>query len=180
LELGTLREAPMKRIAAAAAIVAVVALGLGLSTSAVAAKSKHHAKTHTPTAAAVYREFVKAGLPVSGLIVYTAATDPNHLLGRPTGYISKCAWVDARVPSTDTSGLTPGDIGFGGGVEVFRTAAEAKARAKYIFTIDSAAPILGSEYDYLAGRVLVRVSQYLTPTQAATYAKVVHGKLYTG
>lgn len=164
---------------AGGAIVAAL-VGVGLTMPAAAAHSKHHSKAHTATAASVYKEFVKAGLPVSGLIVYTAATDPNHLLGRPTGYTSKCAWVDSRVPATDATASSTGDIGNGGSVEVFPSAARAKARAKYIFTIDSAAPILGSEYDYLAGKVLVRVSQYLIPAQAATYAKVVHGKLYKG
>lgn len=148
--------------------------------AAVAAKSKHHPKHPAVTAAAIYREFHKAGLPVSGLIVYTATTDPNHLLGRPTGYKSKCAWVDSRVPGSDAQGLSAGDVGLGGSVEVFRTAKAAKARAKYIFTVESAAAILGAEYDYLKGPILVRVSQYLTPAQAATYRKVVHGKLYRG
>jgi hypothetical protein len=165
----------VKRIAVIAALLAT--MGAGLAMPAVAAKSKGHTKV---TAASVYKKFAKAGLPVSGLIVYTAATDPNHLLGRPTGYTSKCAWGDSRVPAPDATAASTGDTGNGGSVEVFRTAAEAKARAKYIFTIDSAAPILGSEYDYLAGGVLVRVSQYLTPTQAASYGKAEKAKLYRG
>lgn len=165
----------MRRIAIIAALLATMGLGLAMPT--VAAKSKEHTKV---TAASVYKKFAKAGLPVSGLIVYTAATDPNHLLGRPNGYKSKCAWVDGRVPTTDTSGDPRGDVDFGGGVEVFPTAAGAKARAKEILTDEKAEPILGSEYDYLAGGVLVRISQYLTPTQAAPYGKAVKAKLYKG
>lgn len=164
---------------AGGAIVAAL-VGVGLTMPAAAAHSKHHSKAHTVTAAPVYKEFAKAGLPVSGLIVYTAATDPNHLLGRPNGYTSKCAWVDSRVPTSDTSGDPAGDVDFGGSVEVFPTAAGAKARAKEILTDEKAEPILGSEYDYLAGGVLVRISQYLTPTQAASYGKAEKAKLYKG
>lgn len=130
------------------------------------------------TASSVYAALQGAGLPVSGLIVYTAATDPNHLLGRPTGYLSKCAWSDARVPAADATDPSSGDVGNGGSVEVFSTAAEATARAAYILTTEKALPLLGSEYDYLAGPVLIRVSRYLTPDQAATYGSAVGATLY--
>jgi hypothetical protein len=39
--------------------------------------------------------------------------------------------------------------------------------------------ILGTEYDYLAGPVLVRVAGVLTPAQAAQYGAAIGGKLYT-
>lgn len=150
--------------------------GTGSSTSkAPESKSPTH-----PTAATVYRDFVKAGLPASGLIVYTATTDPNSLLGRPNGYTSKCAWLDSRVPASDATAASSGDIGNGGGVEVFPTAAEATARAAYLFSIYKGAPILGSEYDYLTGPVLIRVSYYLTPAQAASYGTAAKATLYTG
>jgi hypothetical protein len=132
------------------------------------------------TAAQVYRSLVSDGLPLSGLIVYTAATDPNHLLGRPTGYTSKCAWVDSRIAASDVTGLVKGDPSRGGSVEVSPTAAGAVARAKEILTLEKALPILGSEYDYLDGGVLIRWSQYLTPTQAAAYGAVFHATLYQG
>ena len=154
-------------VASTVVLSAVVACGTGGSPASGAAPP---ARPSTPsTAADVYQKFVTAGLPVSGLIVYTAATDPNNLLGRPNGYTSKCAWVDSRVPTTDTNGLTPGDVSLGGSVEVFPTPAGATARAAYLVSLYKAAPILGTEYDYLAGPVLIRVSQDLTPAQAATY-----------
>ena len=69
-----------------------------------------------------------AGLPIKGLIIYNATTDPNHLLGRQGGYTSKAAWVDpaavaagAGSPSGD-----PGGIEFGGGIEVFASVADAR------------------------------------------------------
>jgi hypothetical protein len=166
----------------------VVACGGAATSTATLTPTVSPAATSTPiptptaapalTASSVYSALQAAGLPVSRLIVYTAATDPNHLLGRPGGYLSKCAWSDSRVPAADTAGLSPGDIGFGGGVEVFSTAAEATARAEYIATAEAAVPLVGSEYDYLAGPVLVRVSQYLTPDQAATYGSAIRATLY--
>ena len=159
------------------AVVGMVALalaGCGQSGSKAPASTR---PTH-PTAATVYRDFLKAGLPVSGLIVYTATTDPNNLLGRPNGYTSKCAWLDSRVPASDATTASSGDIGNGAGAEVFPTAAQATARAAYLFS--TYAPILGSEYDYLTGPVLIRVSYYLTPAQAASYGTAAKAALYTG
>jgi len=106
-------------------------------------------------------------------IVYNAKTDPNHLLGRPNGYLSKASFSDSRVSSSDTIGDTKGDVGFGGSVEVYPNASAAKARANYIESLEKAAPILGTEYDYVNGPILLRVSQYLTPSQAKGYEQVL-------
>ena len=71
-----------------------------------------------------------AGLPLTHLIVYTPATDPNHLMGRQGGYTSKVAWQDPRAiragagdPASD-----PGGTEFGGGIEVYPTRAGALSR----------------------------------------------------
>ncbi|MET8517746.1 hypothetical protein [Streptomyces sp. NPDC005077] len=48
------------------------------------------------------------------------------------------------------------------------TTASAKARATYIQTVTKGMPAL-AEYDYPVGAVVVRVSRYLTPTQAGEY-----------
>jgi hypothetical protein len=103
-------------------------------------------------------------------ISYSASTDPNHLLGRPNGYTSKAAFTDSRInPSEVTGDTTPGAVGFGGSVEVFPDASSAQDRGRYLETINKASPIFGSEYDYAAGPVLLRVSGILTPDQAAPY-----------
>lgn len=130
-----------------------------------------------PDAAQLVAVLQHAGLPITGVIVYTAATDPNSLLGRPTGYTSKVSWTDTRVPA-DTTGQAA--IVDGGSIEVYPTGAGAKGRAAYIFTSETAAPIIGTEYDYLTGAAIVRVSGKLTPDQAAAFGKAVGGKLYTG
>jgi hypothetical protein len=100
--------------------------------------------------------------------VYTEANDPNHLLGRPGGYISKAAFSDSRVSSADVEGLDKDAIERGGSVEVFKNEDEAKARAKYIETIAKSMPS-ATEYHYVVGGILIRVSKLLTPTQAKDY-----------
>jgi hypothetical protein len=70
------------------------------------------------------------------MIVYTAATDPNAMLGRQGGYTSKVAWVDRRAERAGAGKPVTaddrGDVSFGGGIEVFPTAAQARQRAQYI------------------------------------------------
>jgi hypothetical protein len=124
------------------------------------------------TAETVIDRFKTAGLPVTDVVAYTAATDPDRLLGRPGNYLSKAAWVDARTGET----LESGDgISQGGSVEVFATAKDAKARAKSVQKTRGEA----KEYDYLNGPDLIRVSGKLTPDQAAAYGKAAGAKLYS-
>ncbi|MFE6844995.1 hypothetical protein [Streptomyces sp. NPDC057686] len=100
----------------------------------------------------------------------TAENDPNHMLGRPNGYTSKITFTDTRIPTEQTEGRKADDLELGGSIEVFPTAAEAKARADYIQAAGKTMPAL-AEYDYLHGATLVRVSRLLTPAQAADYEK---------
>lgn len=107
-------------------------------------------------------------------LVLTDATDPNHLMGRPNEYTSDVRFTDSRVSASDTAdqGLSKGDVQFGGSIEVFPTAADAAARAKYIQAVTVALPS-AAEYDFVSGNVLIRVSHYLTPAQAAEYQQAV-------
>ncbi|MGQ5640901.1 MULTISPECIES: hypothetical protein [unclassified Streptomyces] len=100
--------------------------------------------------------------------VVTAANDSNHLLGRPNQYTSKVAFTDSRIKAADVTDPSKGSVDLGGSIEVFATPADAKARATYIQTIAKSMPAV-AEYDYVHGTVLVRVSHYLTPAQAAAY-----------
>jgi hypothetical protein len=138
------------------------------SSAPSAASSTPPTAHHTASAAALAGDLRAAGLPVQQLIVYTATTDPNHLLGRQGGYTSKVAWVDPRAvkagagnPASDRGGTQ-----FGGGIEAFSTAAEARARYEYLRGFQ--APF-GDGYDYLSGTGILRLSQYLTPAQARAY-----------
>jgi hypothetical protein len=99
--------------------------------------------------------------------VYTADTDPNKLLGRPGGYLSKTAFSDSRVrPSL--LGASVDSLGRGGSVEVFGDEEAATTRHNYLQEIGKRAPVF-TEYDYQNGPVLLRVSHQLSPSQAADY-----------
>ena len=130
--------------------------------------------TAQPDAAGVVAKLKAAGLPIGGVIIYTAATDVNHMLGRPGGYLSKAAFVDSRVDASQAS-TEAGDVSRGGGVEVFDNAADAQARETYIQSLIKAMPMLGTEYTYVIGSALVRLSGILTPDQAATYKATLGG-----
>ncbi|MFE2071135.1 hypothetical protein ACFXDH_53850 [Streptomyces sp. NPDC059467] len=98
----------------------------------------------------------------------TADNDPNHLLGRPNQYTSKITFDDTRISADDVTGTDKGDVERGGAIEAFGSPADAQARAKYIQAVTKSMPML-TEYDYVHGTVLVRLSHYLTPKQAADY-----------
>ncbi|MEU7058210.1 hypothetical protein [Streptomyces sp. NPDC046197] len=104
----------------------------------------------------------------------TADNDPNHLLGRPNQYTSKITFADSRIAATDVEGTDKGDVDRGGAIEAFASPADAQARAKYIQAVTKALSAL-SEYDYVHGTILVRVSHYLTPKQAAEYKIATDG-----
>ncbi|MFE5757542.1 hypothetical protein ACFQ7M_19395 [Streptomyces massasporeus] len=74
--------------------------------------------------------------------------------------------------ATEVEGVDKGDVSRGGAVEAFDSAADAKARADYIESVTKGMPAL-TEYRYLSGPVLVRVSRHLTPDQAAEYEAAV-------
>lgn len=57
----------------------------------------------------------------------------------------------------------------GGSVEVYSTPADAKGRSAYIQSMLKGVAMFGTEYHFLHGGVLVRVTGNLTPTQAADY-----------
>ncbi|GHE76355.1 hypothetical protein GCM10018782_57530 [Streptomyces griseoaurantiacus] len=104
----------------------------------------------------------------------TAANDPNHLLGRPNQYTSKVTFTDARIKAADVSGTEKGAVERGGAIEVFANSSAAQARAKYIQAVTKSMSAL-AEYDYVHGAVLVRVSHFLTPDQAAAYKSAANG-----
>ncbi|MFF0085983.1 hypothetical protein ACFYR1_40765 [Streptomyces canus] len=104
----------------------------------------------------------------------TAENDPNHLLGRPNQYTSKVTFTDSRIKPADVAGTEKGAVERGGAIEVFTHPADAAARAKYIQAVTKSMPVL-AEYDYVHGTVVVRVSHYLTPKQAAEYKSAANG-----
>ncbi len=175
----------LKKIMAAVPLMFVLGLaGCGgsdaASTPAAPATGAAAAPTTragTPTAEQVVNALRTAGAPLTTVTVYTGESDPKHLLGRPGGYASKATFSDSRIPASELAeGLAPDDVDHGGVVEVFPTAQEATARSTFIqATLRGAQGVLGTEYDYQAGPVLVRVTGKLSPAQAAVYQRATAG-----
>jgi len=148
--------------------------------------------TQVPTTAAVVptKTPVPKSLPlriklgVSSVIKYvslTEATDGNNLLGRPNGYLAATVLYDRALANKngvkcDADG-NPG-VSCGATIEAWPSKDDATRRANYIQTIGKNMPIVGTEYDYVLGNVLLRVSGELTPSVAKKYNAVFGGKLY--
>ncbi|MGW1748078.1 hypothetical protein ACWCRD_21230 [Streptomyces sp. NPDC002092] len=154
---------------AATLLTGLTACGNGTSNSGSSSSQKPNATASKPlTANAAFASISGkvSSAKLSGTV--TAENDPNHLLGRPNQYTSKVTFTDSRIKTADVTGTEKGDVERGGAIEVFGSPADAAARAKYIQAVTKAMPAL-TEYDYVHGTVVIRVSHYLTPTQAASY-----------
>jgi hypothetical protein len=119
----------------------------------------------------VLAKLTAGGLPISNGAVQDENSDPNHLLGRPGGYLSRASF---DVPGGDTE-APQFSIDRGGVVEVWPDAAAAKRRAEFIAQTLASSPVLGTEYHYLNGPVLVRLSGTVTPTVAKRFERAVAG-----
>jgi hypothetical protein len=104
-------------------------------------------------------------------VTITAETDDNNLLGRPGGYTARATYV---LPGgAGTAGGN--DTDRGGSIEIWPDAGGAQARSAYILGQLKANPMLGTEYHYLAGPVLVRVSGKVKPADAKKVEEAVKG-----
>ncbi len=112
----------------------------------------------------VQEAMTQAKLPIGGMTVFDAKTDPNSLLGRPFGYLEKATWYDTRAGEKDASSECT--------VEIFKNAAAAGKRKKYLDAISESLPIL-SQYSYLRKNILLRATKILTPEQAAEYERAI-------
>ncbi len=120
----------------------------------------------------VLEDLIAAGLPITGNIVITEVNDPNNLIGRPGQYVSKVVFADERAGAPLDESAPSNDAG--GSVEVFTDAAGAQARSDYIQrSLASLGPVAGTEYHYLAGTALIRVTGALVPSAAAEYEAAV-------
>ncbi|SEG27280.1 hypothetical protein SAMN05216223_104136 [Actinacidiphila yanglinensis] len=166
------------RISAAAAVVASCVLLAGCSSSGSGGNGGSASSSQQPVAVGLTSaEQVASTLEESvstmtTTVVYTAATDPDHLLGKAKGYLSKVAFSDSRVQPADVEGTKSDAIVRGGSVETFATVAQAHARAKSIEAGAQGSASAG-EYHYYLGNSLIRVSQVLTTAEAEDYALAV-------
>lgn len=127
----------------------------------VAPRAAVNARTRTATD--VVLAFERAGLPVLNVVILDAASDPNRMLGRPGGYLSKATFFDGRHPRGEF-----GDDDGQNTVEVFATPAAAKARRDYIARVTRGIPYL-TQYMVLNGRVLARFDKALLPDEVEGY-----------
>ena len=107
------------------------------------------------------------GLPVGVSFTYTAANDLNHLLGRPGQYIGKVNFKDTRITGYGQGANI--SVSDGGSIEVFANTTDAKKRFAYLQALSKSGVGLFAEYEYLDGVVILRISNQLTPDQAAQY-----------
>lgn len=117
------------------------------------------------TADDVINKLKEAGLAVDKTVAYTESTDTNELLGRPGQYVAK---TNFGVTELETDGNPDMDVSEGGSVELFANETDAKARYDYVSNIAKSSPML-SEYDYLNGKMLLRLSNSIVPSKAQEY-----------
>lgn len=124
----------------------------------------------SPTAKQVLTKLTAAGLPMSNGTVQDENTDPNNLIGRPNGYLSRASF-DVQGADTSADKYT---VERGGVIEVFTDAAAAQARSKYIQdTLKALGPVAGTEYHYIHGTALVRIYGLVKPSVAAKFDTAV-------
>lgn len=95
--------------------------------------------------------------------------DPNDLIGRPNGYDAAVVLKDPRVEDCGS------DLGVdcGATIEQWADADAAEDRSEYIKSLQEGSSLFGSEYHYLVGNVLVRVTGELKPSEADEYESAV-------
>lgn len=121
-----------------------------------------------PSVAQAMSLLQSAHLPIELATEYNAATDPNHLLGRPHQYTGKLAWRDTRLPDHMQARSAPG-VEDGGTLEIFASAADRDTWDKYVAAFARSGPLF-SEYDDPIGRLAeLRLAHLLTPDMEAGY-----------
>lgn len=121
------------------------------------------------TAEEIVNKLKEKNSNIGKIVVYTAETDLNGLLGRPNQYTSKVQFADNRLSQE----FVEENDAVGGTVEVFENEKDMNNRKEYIETISSQASIF-AEYTYSAGNALLRLDNELTPEQAKEYEEAFY------
>lgn len=114
------------------------------------------------TAQEIANNLKEDGLPIGNLIVYTAETDDNQLLGRPNQYISRVRFADNTVDQSDS------DDPVGGSIETFNNVSDLEVRKEYCEAISKSIPMF-AQYYYVNGNYLLRIDNAVTPENAKKY-----------
>jgi hypothetical protein len=155
-------------LVAACALLSGCSSGSGATDEAKTGAGQQQVAVGLTSAEQVAATLAQSVSTMTTTVVYTAATDPDHLLGKAHGYLSKVAFSDSRIQPADVEGARPDSVARGGSVETFATAAQAHTRAKELTAGADGAATAG-EYHYYVSGSLIRVSQILTPLQAEDY-----------
>lgn len=107
------------------------------------------------------------------VVTITENNDPNNKIGRPGGYTSAAVIYEKSVKCSGGLGADCGAT-----IEVWSSAADAKARAAYIQKAMKDMPILGNEYDYIRDGSLLRVAGDVKPSLAKRYNAAFGGVLF--
>lgn len=118
----------------------------------------------TPSATDDAAALKKAIPTITKTVKITEDNDPNGDIGRPGKYSQAVSVYDSRTECDE-----PLDITCGAKIEVFDSKGDAEARSKYILDALKAVQMLGSEYHYINGASLLRVSGDIKPSQAKAY-----------
>lgn len=169
----------MKRIAPIAVGLLVVALSACSSSDGGGAgagsngSEESSASPESRDATEIAEELKGESQTATKVVTVTEQNDPNNLIGRPNGYDSAAIIYDSEV-SCDSLGSECGVV-----IEVFDDESSAQARGEYIQGILKEAPVMGSEWDYVKGPVVLRVSGELAPSSNSMYAEAFGGEEVT-
>jgi hypothetical protein len=163
----------------AAAVLALT--GCGGSTTPTSKPSTNTPRTITTTAAsttplgadaatAIAKKIGALVPSVAKVVTITKNNDPNPIFGKPGSYLS------AAVIYEKINTCTTLVVACGAKVEVYKSAADAAARAKYLLAMAKSGAIVGGEYDYVRGVEILRVFGGVTPPMAEKYRVAFGGE----
>ena len=164
------------------AATALVLTGCGGNTTPASKSSTNSSTTVTTTAApstplggdaaTASAKKIKAAVPsVDKIVTITKNNDPNPIFGQPGSYVS------AAVIYEKVNTCTTLVVACGAKVEVYKSVADAAARAKYLLGMKKSGAIVGGEYDYLRGVSVLRVFGGVAPALAEKYHAAFGGEL---
>ena len=122
-------------------------------------------KKPSMTAEQVVSELQRGSLPIDDIIVYDKNTDENKLLGRPNQYISKVNFADTRLEQFDPASPN------GGTIEAFNSTSDLNRRKAHNEMIMKTYPVF-TEYLFVHGKYIMRLSKDLSPEQAKEYEEI--------
>jgi hypothetical protein len=145
-------------------VTVLIALLAGCSSGSENSGNTHTSAPAWRDATEVAQRLVEQGMPVTDIATTTEDNDPNDLLGRQGGYVSRATFALPGVEGGDDEQ----DARRGGSVEVWPTEEAAIARWEYLRGFQSS-PLLGDGYDYVFGPTVLRLAREVKPSVAERF-----------